>query len=120
MKRLTLAIDFDNTIVEEEYPNIGPLRKDAKKYINKLYAEGHYIIINTCRAGQEELEAGHHLYQKGIHFHAINQNQPGRILRFHGDCRKISADFYIDDKNIGGLPEWKEIYELIQQKVNGE
>ncbi len=119
MKKLTLAIDFDNTIVEEKYPLIGVMIKDAKKYINKLYADGHYIIINTCRVGEQELQAADWLYDHGVNFHAININQPARVLKYGGDCRKISADLYVDDKNVGGLPSWKEIYEQIQLKANG-
>lgn len=113
--KLTLAIDFDATIVVEEYPNIGPLLPQAKKYINKLYEQGYYIIINTCRANDQELEAEDFLYKEGIHFHKLNENQPGRILQYGTDCRKISADLYIDDKNLGTLPNWKTIYKLIRQ-----
>jgi len=116
--RLTLAIDFDNTIVEEKYPDIGNLLPNAKKYINKLYEQGYFIIINTCRANEQEAEAEDFLYRKGIHFHKLNENQPGRILQYGTDCRKISADIYIDDKNLGGLPDWKTIYKLIRQKTD--
>jgi len=117
-KKLTLAIDFDNTIVEEKYPDIGNLLPGAKKYINKLYEQGYYIIINTCRANDQELEAEDYLYRKGISFHRLNENQPSRILQYGTDCRKISADIYIDDKNLGNLPDWKTIYKLIRQKTN--
>ena len=51
MKNLILSIDFDNTIVEEFYPDIGPLRDNAKEVINSLYNQGHTIIINSCRSG---------------------------------------------------------------------
>ena len=50
--KLVIAIDFDGTIVEEGYPNIGAMRKGAYKYIRKLVNEGHFIIINTCRSGE--------------------------------------------------------------------
>jgi hypothetical protein len=39
---------------------------------------------------------------------------------YSADCRKISADIYIDDKCLMGLPEtWEEIYNLINKKANG-
>lgn len=117
-QKLTLAVDFDGTIVHEEYPNIGTLRDGAKDVINQLYDDGHYIIINTCRADQTELEAAHFLYEQGIHFHSINQNQPGRILKYGGDCRKISADLYIDDRSINGLPSWDDIYQLVNERAS--
>jgi len=120
MKIKTLSIDFDDTIVENAYPNIGLLRKDAKKIVNKLYSEGYYIIINTCRAGKYELQAELFLFQQGINFHRINENSPASRLFFDPDCRKISADFYIDDKNINGLPSWEEIYDIVTKRFNGK
>jgi len=118
MNKLTLAIDFDDTIVENAYPNIGMLRKDAKKIVNKLYKDGHYIIINTCRAGVYETQAELFLVQQGINFHRINSNSPRSRLYFNPDCRKISADIYIDDKNISGLPSWEKIYQIVTLKAN--
>ena len=119
MKRLTIAIDFDDTIVENSYPNVGDLREGAKKYINKLYADGHYIIINTCRAGIYEYQAEYFLYLHGVNIHAINRNSPRSRMYFDPDCRKISADVYIDDKNVGGLPSWEDIYDMVTAKANG-
>jgi hypothetical protein len=116
MKRLTLAIDFDNTIVEEKYPAIGNLLPGAKEHINKLYADGHFIIIWTCRCDNYQLEAEHFLHLNGINYHKINENQPGRILTYKGlNCRKVSADIYIDDRNLGGIPSWWEIYDKIRE-----
>jgi phenylalanyl-tRNA synthetase beta subunit len=38
------------------------------------------------------------------------------LEKYKQDCRKISGDIYIDDKNLGGIPDdWNEIYELIQK-----
>lgn len=111
---LTLAIDFDNTIVEEFYPEIGPLRDNAKEVINLLYNEGHTIIINSCRSGIHEGNMEQFLIEKEINFTWINCNEPDRIKQFGRDCRKISADIYIDDKNLGGIPSWLEVYKQIQ------
>jgi hypothetical protein len=119
MKKLTISIDFDDTIVKNEYPNIGILIKDSKRFINKLYADGHFIIINTCRMDRYERDAADYLFKKGVHFHTINQNQPGRITFFQGDCRKMSADIYIDDRNLGGIPSWEMIYNQITLQANG-
>jgi hypothetical protein len=119
MRRLTLAIDFDNTIAVNKYPQIGELMPGAKKFVNKLYEDGHFIVINTCRTGREEKEAAIFLFENRVKFHLINQNNPQLILTFGEDCRKISADIYVDDKNLGGLPPWEEIYERITKFANG-
>lgn len=110
---MRVAIDFDGTIVEDAYPEIGRLFYNAKEVINKLYDEGHDIIINTCRAGIFEGNVYTFLKDNGIKYSYINSNLPRDIEKFGQDCRKISADIYIDDKNIGGIPTWLEIYEII-------
>jgi hypothetical protein len=114
---MILAVDFDNTIVEEIYPDIGPLRDNAREVINTLYNEGHTIIINSCRSGIHEGNMEQFLIENEINFTWINCNEPDRIKHFGRDCRKISADIYIDDKNLGGIPSWLEIYDQIQLKV---
>ena len=113
---MILAIDFDDTIVKEEYPKIGPLRIGAKKYINKLFDDGHYIIIWTCRSDDAELEAEIFLLENKIRFHKVNAHNPVNIHRYGNDTRKISAHLYIDDKNISGLPTWEEIYNIVTEK----
>lgn len=114
---MTLSIDFDGTICTHSFPEVGTLKKDAHLYINLLYNEGHKIIINTCRSGKYEGMAQDFLDKNEIQYHYINSNLPELIEHYGQDCRKISADVYIDDKCLMGLPEtWKEIYELIQIK----
>lgn len=113
-----IVIDFDNTIVEERFPNIGELKEGAKAVINSLYFAGHEIVINTCRAGEYEGDAVNFLKLKDIHFHYINCNLPRLVTHFGQDCRKISGDIYIDDKNLGGLPgTWLEMLPMILTRI---
>ena len=116
---MILAIDFDGTIAELSWPEPGALKKDADIYIRKLYKEGHEIIINTCRSGKFEGMAQDFLDANNIPYNYINSNLPRLIKKYKQDCRKISADIYIDDKCLMGLPNtWEEIYNLIQTKNN--
>lgn len=115
MKKFVLAIDFDGTIATDSFPEVGVLRKDADTIIRKLYSEGHDIIINTCRTGKYEGLAEYFLKKNDIPYHFINSNLPRVVDFYKQDCRKISADFYIDNRNIGGLPSWKEIYKIINK-----
>ena len=115
-----LAIDFDGTIVEAKYPNIGYLREGAKEYINKLYEEGYGIVINTCRTGIMEADAINFLARNGINYHYINCNFPYLIEMFGSDCRKISADVYIDDKCLFEIPSWEEKYKMINSRFTDE
>lgn len=111
-----LAIDFDLTICMSEYPALGPIRKDAAKIIRALHTEGFGIVINTCREGHALSDAMHWLRDNGIPYHYVNCNFPHLIERYKADCRKISADMYIDDKGVDPLPEWDEIYTKIHEK----
>lgn len=113
---MTIVIDFDGTIVEMAYPEIGELRLNAKEVINRLYREGHDIVINTCRSGKYETAAIVFLIKNQIPFHCVNRNLEKIIAEYEQDTRKLSGDVYIDDKNLGGIPDdWEEIYKLLQQ-----
>lgn len=114
-----ISIDWDGTVVENAYPEIGELRKNAKEVINRLFDEGFVILINTCRAGMYEGEVYKFLVKNQIAFNYINCNLPSQIEHFGMDCRKLSADIYIDDKQLGGIPDdWEVIYELIHKQIN--
>jgi hypothetical protein len=116
-KKFILAIDFDGTIAELSFPEVGEIRKDAAYYLGRLWQDGHNIIINTCRSGIHEGLAQTFLKEHGIKYDYINANMPRLIEEYGKDCRKISADIYIDDKCLMGLPDtWEEIYMMISKK----
>jgi hydroxymethylpyrimidine pyrophosphatase-like HAD family hydrolase len=113
-----ISIDYDDTIVYADYPNIGVIKPFAALVINQLYSEGHTIIINTCRSGEHETAAAQYLTDKGVKFHHINENHPDNIAQYDSDSRKIFADVYIDDKQLGGLPDnWMTIYEVLHEQL---
>ena len=72
-----LALDFDNTIVYNDFPEAGILKEGAKEIINKLYDEGFYIIIWTSRYIPEHIKiASDFLKINGVKFHVFNDNYP--------------------------------------------
>ncbi len=105
----TIAVDFDGTIVENRYPKIGKPILFAVETLLHLQKDGHLLILWTYRSGRELDEAVEFCKQKGIIFYAINKSYPEEI---YDDTlsRKIQADIFIDDRNIGGLRGWGEIY----------
>lgn len=105
-----LAIDFDGTICDSKWPECGPEREMARHFINRLVKEGYGVVINTCREGVALAKAIVWLNNHGINYHYVNCNFPHVIQHYGADCRKVSADVYIDDKCIGGLPNWVDIY----------
>ena len=112
---MTIAIDFDGTIVEHRYPAIGKEKPFAIDTLRQLVADGHRLILWTARDGQLLDDAVEFCRRRGLEFYAINSNQPAGAL--FGDSRsnpaKVIADIYIDDHNLGGLPDWGVIYEQI-------
>jgi len=95
-----IAIDFDGTIVKDEYPGIGKPLPGAIQAINELYDDGYCIIINSCRAREREDEMIGWLNRNGVKYCHCNENCCERIVKYRTDCRKISADCIIDDKSL--------------------
>ncbi len=112
---MIIAIDFDNTISRGKFPAIDGQQPYAADTVNALFDAGHYIIINTCRSGEQLLEAINWMVRQGIKFHRVNDNHPDQIELYGNNSRKIYAHLYIDDKNLGGFPGWLIAYEMIQQ-----
>lgn len=112
LQNLKIAIDFDGTIVEHEYPDIGKDKLFAFETMRELQKHGALLILWTFRAGKELDEAVEYCRKKGIEFYAVNKNYPEEKFD-NSISRKINADVYIDDKNIGGFPGWSSIWQQL-------
>ena len=114
---MKIAVDFDGTIVEHRYPEIGKIRPFAFETLKMLQNKGHELILWTYRAGIYLDDAVEFCRQNGIEFYATNANYPEEIFD-DTKSRKINCDYYIDDRNIGGLPSWGEIFHLLHPDDN--
>jgi hypothetical protein len=115
---MTIAVDFDGTIVEHAYPKIGKPIPFALNVLKKLQQEEHHTLVMwTMREGKLLQEAIDYCEKNGLKFYAYNKNYPEEEF-LAGDSRKIGADIYIDDRNIGGLPDWGVIYKIIKSGMN--
>ncbi len=113
---MIIAVDFDGTIVKHEYPKIGKPNLFAFETLKALQKQGHKLILWTYRAGKELDEAVKFCKEHGVEFYAVNKNYPEEELD-ETISRKIYADIYIDDRNIGGFPGWSTIWKLINENV---
>ena len=116
---MIIAIDFDGTIVEDQFPAVGKMIPGAKENINKLKKEGYTIIIWTCRTGLDLAKAVLWLAENEIKYDYINESCKLNVAKYGGvDTRKIYASLYIDDRGLmRPLPHWDELYWYVHDMV---
>ena len=109
---MIIAVDFDGTIVEHEYPKIGKPKLFVFETLKALQDKGDQLILWTYRSGKELDEAVEFCKNNGIEFYAVNKNYPEEVYD-DSISRKILADVYIDDRNIGGFKDWSEVWQIL-------
>ena len=117
---MTIAIDFDGTIVEHRYPKIGNEIPFATDTLKMLIKDRHRLILWTVREGKLLDEAVEWCRERGVEFYAVNRDYPEEDIAHTGFSRKVKADLFIDDRNLGGLPDWGDIYRMVQEKLTYE
>ena len=100
MKSEVFAVDFDGTLCENAWPEIGEPIYDMINWIKQLKNDGHKFILWTCREGMPLVDAIVWCAEHGIFFDAVNDNLEDHKRKFKGNSRKILADYYVDDKAI--------------------
>lgn len=111
---MIIAVDFDGTIVEHRYPEIGRELPFATETLRMLINEHHKLILWTVREGKLLQEAIDWCKERGVEFYAVNKDYPEEEETNNNHfSRKIKADIFIDDRNVGGLPDWGQIYQII-------
>lgn len=113
---MTIAVDFDGTIVEHRYPKIGRELPFAIDTLKMLQKEQHRLILWSVREGELLQEAVDYCRERGLEFYAVNRDYPEEQKGDRGFSRKLKADLFIDDRNLGGLPDWGVIYRMIKEK----
>ena len=113
---MIIAVDFDGTIVEHKYPEIGQEVPFAIDTLKMLIKDQHRLILWSVREGALLDEAVEWCRARGVEFYAVNKDYPEEERSKNNHfSRKLKADFFIDDRNVGGLPEWGQIYQMISQ-----
>ncbi len=95
-----IAVDFDGTLCESEFPKIGAPKADVIRELKERQKHGDSVILWTCREGTLLRAAVRWCTNHGLRFDAINENLPERIKKYGGDPRKIYADEYWDDRAV--------------------
>ena len=113
---MIIAVDFDGTIVEHRYPAIGNEIPFAIETLKRLSEERHRLILWSVREGKLLEEAVSFCSDRGLKFYAVNSNYPEENKNHENFSRKLKADLFIDDRNVGGLPDWGLIYQMIKER----
>lgn len=95
-----IAVDFDGTLCENDFPHIGAPKKEMIRKVKEYQRTGWKTILWTCRNGEALEKAVAWCKRHGLTFDAVNENLPEVEELFGGWTRKIYADVYIDDKNV--------------------
>lgn len=114
---MLIAVDFDGTIVEHRYPEIGPEKPFAIETLKMLIRDRHQLILWSVREGRLLDEAVAWCRERGVEFWAVNRDFPEEdITRNENFSRKLRVDLFIDDRNLGGIPDWGTIYRMISEQ----
>lgn len=135
-----LAIDWDNTCTDEsciQFPFTCPLRKDCKKYLEKLVDLGYETILWTTREKRFKFQIIERIFKENLKFTIVFTNEKER-KEFHKTTNnkylkkdhtivnnsyfynrnKVVANYFIDDKNIFMKNiDWKKIYKYLKKKI---
>ena len=118
---MTIAVDFDGTIVEHAYPEIGRERPFSIDTLKALIADRHQLILWSVREGKLLDDAVNWCKERGVEFYAVNKDFPEEdVERNVHFSRKLKVDMWIDDRNIGGIPDWGTIYRIIKEGITWE
>ena len=119
MKQNIIAVDFDGTLCENKWPEIGIPNEELIEYLKKRQANGEKLILWTNRVGDRLDKAVKWSAEKGLIFDAVNDNLPEIVEAFGTNCRKIFANEYIDDRNrsIGSCREKSNLERWAENEV---
>ena len=111
---MTIAVDFDGTIVTDAYPQIGKEQPFAIDTLKMLINDHHRLVLWTVREGKQLEEAVNWCRERGVEFYAVNRDYPEEEQHNNNHfSRKLKVDVWIDDRSVGGLPDWGTIYQMI-------
>lgn len=116
---MIIAIDFDGTIARSDFPVIQGEVPYAAESMRKLKEQGHYLLIWTCRTGNDLLQAINWLLERNIPFDRVNDHNPENMAIYGNGGNKVYAHCYIDDRNLFGFPGWPACVKEIERMQDG-
>ncbi len=97
-----IGLDFDGTVVDHRYPEIGEPVPGAIKWLKRFQRSGARIILFTMRSNSRDTgyltEAVRYLEKNGIRLFGVNRNPDQDEWT---TSPKAYAHIYIDDSGFG-------------------
>ena len=93
-----IAVDFDGTLCFSKWPECGEPNHALINYLKKWKSKGNKLILWTCRAGDALTSAVEWCKEQELEFDAVNDNLPEIVEYYGSNSRKITCDWYIDDR----------------------
>ncbi len=109
---MIIAVDFDGTIAENAWPEIGKPIPGAIETIAALQEKGHKILLWTCRSNHHLDNAVDWLFNRGFVPDAVNKAIDTEYLEL-SDTRKVYYNVLIDDKCFLGCNQhfnWTDVW----------
>jgi hypothetical protein len=111
---MIFAVDFDGTIVDHEFPEIGMPKEGAIDTLIALQENEHQVIIWTCRCGTHLVDMMRWLNDRGFRPDAVNCNV---IPAIGYGVPKIYADVYLDDRSFPPFTNWQWVRDVFIGRV---
>ena len=112
---MLIAVDFDGTIVEDQFPQIGRPKIFAFETLREIQKHRHNLILWTERSGKDLEAAVEFCAKNGIEFYSVNASYPEEKYDPSEASRKIICDVFVSHKNLGGMKSWGEVWQDIQE-----
>jgi len=116
---MIIGVDFDGVIIPADWwpKNLAPYQPPPLEYCRgsmlRIINAGHTITCITSRWGKDLTDAMKYAKQHNLPIDRWNRNPLWLIEKYGGESRKVYADVYLDDHNVGGFPGWIEAEKMI-------
>ena len=116
----TVIIDFDGTICDLKYPDVGAPKRGVREALLKIKKAGFKIVIHSVRTAKYWKEKD---WKEGggtsaaFQVEVIKNFMKEHNIPYHSICMddKPIAMFYIDDNALRFQDNWEEITEIIMK-----
>ena len=99
-KKIIYAVDFDGTLCENKWPEIGEPNMPLIEFLVSEQEKGNVVILWTMREGKALYEAVRWLVKECDFVPDIVNDNTDEMKKFYGNNpRKVFANYYIDDHN---------------------